>query len=165
MDDPEKPLKLVKDVANTLEQVAVNSTHTPALYSAFIRALINAKNEHNRDEATNGENSFDAQSTAYQEARQPDGYNGQQPNVLPTDNPLLSGFQFESEMGPVADMSTFPPTMAPTPSEDTIGSLTVDNILSSGFWDSVLVPGTRLDMPHIAQSHSVLTYRPFVRVQ
>ncbi|KAJ7811377.1 hypothetical protein B0H14DRAFT_3090616 [Mycena olivaceomarginata] len=44
-------------------------------------------------------------------------------------------------MGPVADMSTFPPTMAPIPAEDSLGSLTMDNILSNGFWDSMLVPG------------------------
>ena len=44
-------------------------------------------------------------------------------------------------MGPVADISTFPPTMAPYPPEDNMGVLAVDNILSSGFWDSMLVPG------------------------
>lgn len=55
---------------------------------------------------------------------------------------LLHEFQFDSEMGPVADMSTFPPTMAPNPSEDALaGALTMENILSSGFWDSMLVPG------------------------
>ena len=54
---------------------------------------------------------------------------------------MLNGFQFDSEMGPVADISTFPPTMAPHPSEDSLGSLTMENILSSGFWDSMLVPG------------------------
>jgi len=59
---------------------------------------------------------------------------------------LPSEFQFESEMGPVADMSTFPPTMAP---EISMGSLTMDNILSSAFWDSVLVPGTKLNKENI----------------
>jgi hypothetical protein len=54
---------------------------------------------------------------------------------------MLNEFQFESEMGPVADISTFPPTMAPNPAQNSMGSLTMDNILSSGFWDSVLVPG------------------------
>lgn len=56
-------------------------------------------------------------------------------------NGPLSEFQFDSEMGPVADMSTFPPTMAPNPSEDHLGMLTMDSILSASFWDSVLVPG------------------------
>ena len=56
-------------------------------------------------------------------------------------NFMLNEFQFESEMGPVADISTFPPTMAPHPSGDSLGVLTMENILSSGFWDSMLVPG------------------------
>ena len=52
------------------------------------------------------------------------------------------GFQSNSEMGPVADMSTFPPTMAPTSAQDdSSGMLSMDSILSTGFWDSVLVPG------------------------
>ena len=52
------------------------------------------------------------------------------------------GFQVNSEMGPVADMSTFPPTMAPTnPNGDVSGMLPMDSILSTNFWDSVLVPG------------------------
>lgn len=59
----------------------------------------------------------------------------------------LNEFQFDSEMGPVADISTFPPTMAPHPSEDNMGTLTMDNILSSGFWDSMLVPGNHISSP------------------
>lgn len=54
----------------------------------------------------------------------------------------LSEFQFEGEMGPVADVSTFPPTMAPDPMEDPVSGMTMDSIFSSNFWDSVLVPGT-----------------------
>lgn len=55
----------------------------------------------------------------------------------------LNEFQFEGEMGPVADMSTFPPTMATVPSDDHNMSsmMSMDSILTSGFWDSVLVPG------------------------
>ncbi|KAG2019940.1 nuclear protein [Coprinopsis cinerea AmutBmut pab1-1] len=53
----------------------------------------------------------------------------------------LNEFQFDSEMGPVADISTFPPTMAPPPAEQEMGAMTMENILSSGFWDSMLVPG------------------------
>lgn len=51
-------------------------------------------------------------------------------------------FNFNGEMGPAADISTFPPTMAPTNSHDDVsGMLSMDSILSNGFWDSVLVPG------------------------
>lgn len=72
--------------------------------------------------------------------RPPPSYT-QQLNYAADPSYLLNDYQFESEMGPVADMSTFPPTMAPNPSENSMGSLTMDNILSSGFWDNVLVPG------------------------
>lgn len=49
-------------------------------------------------------------------------------------------YQFASEMGPVADMSTFPPTMAVALPQDD-GLFSMENFLSNGFWDSVLVPG------------------------
>ncbi|TFY65008.1 hypothetical protein EVG20_g5746, partial [Dentipellis fragilis] len=53
----------------------------------------------------------------------------------------LSEFQFASEMGPVADMSTFPPTMAAPAAQADEGVLSMDSILSGSFWDNVLVPG------------------------
>lgn len=68
---------------------------------------------------------------------------GQEPSFL------LNEFQFDSEMGPVADITTFPPTMAPYPPEDNMGVLAVDNILSSGFWDNMLVPGTSSDQLYV----------------
>jgi hypothetical protein len=55
----------------------------------------------------------------------------------------LSEFHFASEMGPVADMSTFPPTMANAQPDD-MGMLSMNSILSGGFWDNVLVPGELL---------------------
>lgn len=59
------------------------------------------------------------------------------------DDPL-NEFQFDSEMGPVADMSTFPPTMAAYAAADDSmnGMMSMDSIFSTNFWDSVLVPGT-----------------------
>jgi hypothetical protein len=130
--------------------MAANPLHTPALYSGFLRALVSAKLDNNnqntnRDVPTNGDAS--ASQAGYQSGTSladmppPSGYGQQHTNYGTDPSFLLSEFQFESEMGPVADMSTFPPTMAPNPSEDNMGSLTMDNILSSGFWDSVLVPG------------------------
>ena len=71
----------------------------------------------------------------------PTSYGQQQQSYGQDPSFLLNEFQFDSEMGPVADISTFPPTMAPYPPEDSMGTLAVDNILSSGFWDSMLVPG------------------------
>ncbi|KAF5357842.1 hypothetical protein D9756_001246 [Leucocoprinus leucothites] len=62
-----------------------------------------------------------------------------------TINPNSQLQQAPSEVGPVADMSTFPPTMAapPNPTDDgpMMGGLTMENILSLGFWDNMLVPG------------------------
>jgi hypothetical protein len=54
---------------------------------------------------------------------------------------ILNEFHFEGEMGPVADMSTFPPTMASNQPDDNTGMMSMDSILSNGFWDSVLMPG------------------------
>ena len=48
-------------------------------------------------------------------------------------------------MGPVADMSTFPPTMANTQPDD-LGLLSMNSILSGGFCDNVLVPGEFVDV-------------------
>ncbi|EIW84743.1 hypothetical protein CONPUDRAFT_116908 [Coniophora puteana RWD-64-598 SS2] len=51
-------------------------------------------------------------------------------------------YSFAGEMGPVADMSVFPPTMAEMPSMDeSAGMLPMDSILTNNFWDNVLVPG------------------------
>lgn len=136
----------MQDVSNVLESIAANPSHTPALYSGFLRALVSAKLENslaNHNASTNSANSPSQggyQSGTPRETNLSSTYG--QPNYATDPSFLLGEFQFESEMGPVADMSTFPPTMAPNPSEDNMGSLTMDNILSSGFWDSVLVPGT-----------------------
>lgn len=129
--------------------------HTPALYSHFLRALVAAKRD-----ARNGEPNLDNMNGNGSADAEPNmAYRHQNQNLAQHQNQVahnqgemdygytgeagftLGEFQFEGEMGPVADMSTFPPTMAPNPSGDNMGALTMDNILSSGFWDSVLVPG------------------------
>ena len=79
----------------------------------------------------------------------PSSYGQQQQSYGQDPSFLLNEFQFDSEMGPVADMSTFPPTMAPYPPEESMGVLAVDNILSSGFWDSMLVPGKPSDQLYV----------------
>ena len=58
--------------------------------------------------------------------------------------PTMNSINFQSagEMGPVEDMSTFPPRMAPT--EENAELMYMENILSNDFWDSVLVPGMSL---------------------
>lgn len=158
-------------MADTLDNIAANPLHTPALYSGFLRAIISAKvdppgaavngetkavsqpnnninssdNNHNSNSNTN-EQTFGTPS----EMNLPSSYGLPMNNA--SDQSYHNEFQFESEMGPVADMSTFPPTMAANPSEDMMGSLTMDNILSSGFWDSVLVPGKYIPLPWLLMS-------------
>lgn len=148
IDNEQDALTLVQDVTDTLESIAANPTHTPALYSSFLRALLSAKSNVN-DGKDDTNTSLNGDAASYQNSvqgdmRPPSGYGSQHLNYAAEPSYLLNEFHFESEMGPVADMSTFPPTMAPNPSENSMGSLTMDNILSSGFWDSVLVPGTDL---------------------
>lgn len=73
---------------------------------------------------------------------------------------FLDNFAYSGEMGPVADISTFPPTMAPPQQHGMdVNMLSMDSILSADFWDSVLVPGAfyghqqsvrRLMGPHLA---------------
>jgi hypothetical protein len=145
LENEQKTLSLVKDVADTLENIAANSHHTPALYSSFLRALITARSE---PPAPNGET---VQSTDGKEpGSNGDGELGTRGRSNSSsgnghvfgDDPL-NEFQFDSEMGPVADMSTFPPTMAAYPAaEDSMnGMMSMDSIFSNSFWDSVLVPG------------------------
>lgn len=143
LDHESKIIGLVTDVADALEKAAVGPLHTPALYSVFLRALVSAKTEppsHSDDEESQGANgighsSHDEQMQHHNLSNHATGSNVRDP---------LSEFQFDSEMGPVVDMSTFPPTMASNVPEDQLGMLTMDSILSASFWDSVLVPGTFL---------------------
>ncbi|KAF9479273.1 hypothetical protein BDN70DRAFT_807308 [Pholiota conissans] len=167
LDNEQSTLSLVRDVADVLDNIAANPLHTPALYSGFLRALISAKLEPGSQSGTDDGRppSVDGDQQQHHQQQQqpqlssdnqshmngshggnggmttPGGYGHQHHyHNEPVFN-LMNEFQFDSEMGPVADMSTFPPTMAPNPSEDAMGALTMENILSSGFWDSMLVPG------------------------
>lgn len=149
MEDEQKTLQLVKDVADVLERIAANSSHTPALYSNFLRALISAKLDSN---ASSGDSKHSNSSGMHHDADAT--VNGPSAQIYPSNaheqqqpahgNLLdLNEFQFHGEMGPAVDISTFPPTMAANPSEDTmtLSSLAMENILSSNFWDNVLVTG------------------------
>ncbi|KAG6852809.1 hypothetical protein C0991_009006 [Blastosporella zonata] len=54
LDDEQRTLSLVSDVADTLEGCAANALHTPALYSHFLRALIAAKTDSTRYNSMDG---------------------------------------------------------------------------------------------------------------
>ncbi|KAJ7137857.1 fungal-specific transcription factor domain-containing protein [Mycena epipterygia] len=140
LEHEQQTISLVKDVADVLENISANPLHTPALYSKFLRALISARLEPTSDSKPQSRGSANGRSSSPQEIPQfssPTMTFGVGDKTAFT----LNEFQFDGEMGPVADMSTFPPTMAPTPNEDSMSSLTMDSILSTGFWDSMLVPG------------------------
>jgi hypothetical protein len=127
---------LVKDVAETFNNISAGQSHTPSLYSVFLRALLAAKTEPPSEAASDlGDNEAVPQMNGNPDQRQVS-------NAEPYH--LMSEFHFASEMGPVADLSTFPPTMA-TAQPDDLGMLSMDSILSGGFWDSVLVPGEFTD--------------------
>ncbi|EPQ57784.1 hypothetical protein GLOTRDRAFT_71665 [Gloeophyllum trabeum ATCC 11539] len=144
LDHEQSTLSLVKDVADLLENIAASPMHTPHLYSVFLRALLSARTDNSSGDASSG------------------GHNGTHlngdttPNHKSANDPFsalggdhqhqhhgsLSDFQFGGEMGPAVDITTFPPTMAPShASEDANGMLSIDSILSTGFWDNVLIPG------------------------
>ncbi|KAI0665240.1 fungal-specific transcription factor domain-containing protein [Cubamyces menziesii] len=153
LDHEQKTVAIVNDVANVFEQVAVGPLHTPALYSCFLRALISARTDPN----ANAYGPAAAATSGGQEQQQQQQASGE--SGVPQDAPVASGsgssahaqpnsfanghnFAYSGEMGPVADMSTFPPTMAPAPSVMDMNMLSMDSILSADFWDSVLVPGS-----------------------
>lgn len=150
-------ISLVKAVADTFDNVAAGPTHTPALYAIFLRALISARtdpdaqpqqqqqqssldqshshNSHNRASNNNMHDSELANGLGFGGGNQGGSAHGESAFTLPD-------FQFTGEMGPVADLSVFPPTMASRSSTDgELAGLSMDHILSGGFWDNVLVPG------------------------
>lgn len=134
-DHEHETLQLVKDVADTFDQISAGPTHTPSLYSTFLRALLASKTEPPSETASDsGENDISLHVNGNPDQRQVGTAESYHPQ-------LLSEFHFASEMGPVADMSTFPPTMAAPHPSDSLGLLSMDSILSGGFWDNVLVPG------------------------
>ncbi|KAH9981402.1 fungal-specific transcription factor domain-containing protein [Lactifluus volemus] len=132
-DHEHETLQLVKDIAETFNQISAGPTHTPSLYSTFLRALLASKTEPPSEVASDsGDNEADPQANGNPDQRQVGNVD---------QHGLLSEFHFASEMGPVADISTFPPTMAsPQPDDGSSGMCSMD-IFFGGFWDNVLVPG------------------------
>ncbi|KAI0748453.1 fungal-specific transcription factor domain-containing protein [Daedaleopsis nitida] len=137
LDHEQKTIAIVNDVAKIFEQVAVGNLHTPTLYSSFLRALISARMDGTDQPQSQQTDRIPA--TVQDPSAHINGHTH-------AGGPLLSGtienFAYSGEMGPVADISTFPPTMAPVPNEVDMSMLSMDTILSSDFWDSVLVPGS-----------------------
>jgi hypothetical protein len=131
-DQQSATLSLVGDVADLLERLAVSPAHTPALYSAFLRALLANKLHPPAPEP--------AVDVSMPPPPQP------APPQQDTDDGLAYGYlaaypdyQFAGELGPALDVSTFPPTMGPPPPQDDM--LSANALFATGFWDNVLVPG------------------------
>lgn len=139
---------MVKDVAETFDQISAGPTHTPSLYSTFLRALLAAKTEPPSEVASDsGDNEAVPQMNSNPEQRQ---VGNSEPHYV------LSEFQFASEMGPVADISTFPPTMAATqPDDGSLGMCSMDTLLG-GFWDNVLVPGKFVGVSFAARDYRLM---------
>ncbi|CDO73651.1 hypothetical protein BN946_scf185014.g121 [Trametes cinnabarina] len=169
LDHEQKTIAIVNDVANVFEQVAVGPLHTPALYSCFLRALISARTDSNASanqthtvaaasqdqHQASGENGVPQDGQAVNSGAHTQPYANGHVNAHaggsgsgagaangPSVEQVIETFSYSGEMGPVADISTFPPTMAPPPSGMDMNMLSMDSILSADFWDSVLVPGS-----------------------
>ncbi|PVG04452.1 hypothetical protein CPB86DRAFT_693451 [Serendipita vermifera] len=187
IDNESKILDLVGDMAEAMQSVAVNKTHTPHLYSVFLRALLASKMETSRPPspnpnaaATNNGPVLSANDPSVAGAGTAGGLNGfAYPSAeSPTRNPFAN--HHHSNNGSVSDMfglemykslgenygeagtfvnpfdmgatgvgfgvdtmqhsssSAFDATMA---GMDTGAPMSLDSLLSSGFWDSMLVPG------------------------
>lgn len=214
MESEQRTLALVNDVANTLESVAVNSSHTPALYSTFLRAVVTARtagpSQPPSPRVSSAPNSMDiatfahAQLLQQQQKQQQSGQGNSPLDMQLASNPAAGVFGDEHQFGDGAlGLKMFPPSgsavlgggsgsngqggvpgttpasgtpggdmiwnpnassgasgvqignghgeldlqaamsfQLPNPPQgDDFASLSMDNILSGGFWDNVLIPG------------------------
>lgn len=165
--DEERTIKLVKELADSLESVAVGPLHTPRLYSTFLKAVIASKTgttvngEREAFETTEPSEpptspSIHASPSASIQSPHLQQHAGTQMDIISPNPPPgelapvpapthgifaydYYPFQNDGEMGTAVDISTFPPTMAEH--DQSWPSLSVDNIFSANFWDNVLVPG------------------------
>lgn len=169
MENERSTLEFVRSVADVLESIAANPTHTPALYSTFLRALISAKTENPSSSnsvdrsISDTPNSHHLSMRGHGEMQPPVIYHSRGGGGVNVNDPatMLNGFQFDSEMGPVADMSTFPPTMMSNPTDDETAYIPMDSILSNNFWDNVLVPGKQSLSPFFTQPFHSIGHRLF----
>lgn len=191
MESEQRTLALVNDVADTLESVAVNPSHTPALYSTFLRAVVAARKAGPSQPAS--PRSSAAQDSSLSQNQQPRGNHSSPLDVQLASNPAAGVFGDEHQFGDGAlGLKMFPPALSGTngggagatpgrdlvwnpngstttngnvgpsgnnnggeldlqaamsfqlpnpPQGDDFSSLSMDNILSGGFWDNVLIPG------------------------
>lgn len=140
---------MIRDVADLLETVAASSLDVPALYATFLKALIAAKFDDTP--LVPGSPRINGAIDGTTNRMPPQGYTGPVENLNDASKhsifnpaaPMFNSVDFSTgEMGPVADVSTFPPRMAPPQTEvNPTQMLSMESILNSDFWDNVLVPG------------------------
>lgn len=206
MESEQRTLALVNDVANTLESVAINSSHTPALYSTFLRAVVTARtagpSPPSSPRSNPSQTPMDTASFAPQQQQGPQPSHNSPLDTQLAANPAAGVFGDEHQFGDGAlGLKMFPPgggagvlgetsgAPGPTgtpggelmwnpngavpngnvasngntngngnggeldlqaamsfqlpnpPQGDDFASMSMDNILSGGFWDNVLIPG------------------------
>ena len=170
--DEEKTIRLVKELAETLESVAVGPLHTPRLYSTFLMAVITSKT----GATVNGE------KEAFENAEQTEPPTSPSIHTSPSTSIQSPHLQQQPQTGTQLEMISPNPTageLAPIPvppptngffpnydfyfqndgemgtavdistfpptmadHDQSWSSLSVDNIFPHTFWDNVLVPGT-----------------------
>ena len=170
--DEEKTIKLVKELAETLENVAVGPLHTPRLYSTFLKAVIASKTgavvNDEKEGFENGEpsepptspsihtspstsiQSPHLQHHSQQAGTQLEMISPPPPGELsmpapPPPNALFQNCDYYFQNDGEMGTAVDISTFPPTMADhdqSSWPSLSVDNIFSNTFWDNVLVPGT-----------------------
>jgi hypothetical protein len=163
MESEAKILALVEEMAETLEAVAVNKCHTPHLYSVFLRALLASKQEGSRPNSpppTTAGPVISANDSAMM-TNLPYTQGPESPSRNGYTNGNDVGLEMYKSLGEnYGDMSGFvnPFDMsAQAPSANAVdlsghfnggnmgtdpnAPISLDSFLSTGFWDSMLVPG------------------------
>lgn len=167
MESETKILALVEDMAETLQTVAVNKCHTPYLYSVFLRALLASKLEGSRPNSppptTTGPVISANDSAMMTNLPYPQGPESPSRNGFAPTNDVglemykslgenygdMSGFVNPFDMSAQAQTVTSAGDLSGHFNSSTAGTdpnapISLDSFLSTGFWDSMLVPGALL---------------------
>lgn len=170
-----KTLALVEDMAKTLESVAVNKYHTPYLYSVFLRALLASKIDGSRPNSPRpttagpvlsaNDSTMQSSQTAYPqqgpESPSRNGFNMNSNDIFGLEmykslgenygdvSAFVNPFDMSNPTQTTAESDLMGHFNANTVGMDQNGPMSLDSLLTPGFWDSMLVPGT-----YILQSSS-----------
>ena len=178
IDDESKILALVADIAETFDKVAVNKYHTPHLYSVFLRALLASKLDHSQPGSPRLAGSKGSNAGPVIAPNDPSMVMNGSAYSSTLESPSRTSFTNTSDMFGLemyrslgenyGDMSNYvnpfdmssaqaadaaQPVNGEAPTgNDPNAPMSLDSFLSSGFWDSMLVPGA--SHPN---THSVVT--------